>query len=86
MVNMINAKLKTFVLVLAAAVGLIATVITSQVRMLAVEPLPPYSATTHGSTSIGNGHYCSSDATVYLAQEVPTPTPDATGGGVPLKS
>jgi hypothetical protein len=62
MVNIMNAKLKAFVLILPVAIGLIAT------------------------TSIWIGHFYSSGATVYLAQAAPTPTPDPTGGGVPLKS
>ena len=73
MVNTTTAKFKTFVL--PAALGLIATVITSQVRTPAVEPLPSYSTTIY-----------SSRATAYYAQAVPTPTPDPTGGGAPLKS
>jgi hypothetical protein len=76
MVNTIRAKVKPFIL---PAVGLIATVITSQVRTPAVEPFPPYSNTIY-----------SSGATAYYAQVEPTPTPDPTpdltGGGVPLKS
>ena len=84
MVNTTTAKFKTFVL--PAALGLIATVITSQVRTPAVEPLPSYSTTIYSSTPIGNSHFYSSRATAYYAQAVPTPTPDPTGGGAPLKS
>jgi hypothetical protein len=85
MENTIKAKLTTYIL--PAAVGLIATVIASQVRTPAVEPLPPYSTTIYSSTPIGNGHFYSSGVTAYYAQAAPTPTPDPTGGGgVPLKS
>jgi CheY-like chemotaxis protein len=83
MVNTMKAKSKTFIL--PAAVGLIATVITYQVRTPAVEPLPPYSTTIYSSTP-ANGHFCSSGAAAYYAQAAPTPTPDPTGGGIPLKS
>jgi hypothetical protein len=84
MVNIIDPKFRA--LVLPAALGLIATVIISQVRAPAVELLPPYSTTIYSSTPIGNGHFSSSGATVYYAQAAPTPTPDPTGGGIPLKS
>ena len=76
MENTKQAKLATFIL--PAAVGLIATLIASQVRTPAVEPLP------HSTTIYSSG------ATAYYAQVEPTPTPDPTpdpaGGGVPLKS
>ena len=78
--------MKTFLLILTAATGLIATVITPQVQTPAVKPHPAYSTTTYSSTSDGNGHYYSSGATVYLAQATPTPTPPPDPTGVPLKS
>ena len=83
MENTNKAKLATFIL--PAAVGLIATVIASEVRTPAVEPLP-HSTTIYSSAPIGNGHFYSSGATAYYAQAAPTPTPDPTGGVVPLKS
>ena len=67
--------MKTFLLILTAAIGLIATVITPQVQTPAVKPHPAYSNTTY-----------SSGATVYLTQATPTPTPPPDPTGVPLKS
>jgi hypothetical protein len=87
MLNTVQAKLKPFIL--PAAVGLMATVMASQVRTPAMEPLPPYFTTIYSSTPIGNGHFYSSGATAYYAQTAPTPTPVPTptpAGGVPLKA
>jgi hypothetical protein len=72
-----NNSMKNFILIFPAAVGLIATVIASQVRTPVVEAVPPYSTATHSSTS---------GAMVYQAQAAPTPTPVETGGGNPLKA
>jgi hypothetical protein len=70
-------RMKNFILIFPAAVGLIATVITSQVQTPVVEAVPPYSTATYSSTS---------GAMVYQAQAAPTPTPVQTGGGTPLKA
>jgi hypothetical protein len=64
---------------------------TMKAKLSAFVLIIPVAVGLIATTSIGIGRFCSSGATVYLAQAAPTPTPDPTpdptgGGGVPLKS